>query len=364
MRHALIFTLALLGVGCSTPYERQVSPFQQCQWTLSNGLEPFKNSSNTVDFVSDFNPNITVSRQGLTARVVGVLSDQTMARFNGSLSRVIAHYPHLTPVRFVAAHSVNSDNLNKSRVWRAANHAGEVVSTSVNFWPENTVMIIYPVSVAAPGYNTAAGNWSVIAKNSSRPNDKLGDFGNFPFLKYTWQGHALHGPITGDSETNLWSLRRGRVSHGCNRMEGEHIVELSVLLGCPANGAGSCSASNEKVTVMEDFDYFPDPKMMGHQVGLIDDYSIVFKQWITPDVEAFSRDSSAPLQEEYILDDAILIRNTFNKAWGENVLGITNIGLAAGTGVVEKRSFPSWNNMETERSNDDRQFVTGTNCKL
>src|SRR5690606_3555134 len=42
-------------------------------------------------------------------------------------------------------------------------------------------------------------------------------------------GVAFHGPIT--SADGEWKLIRGPVSHGCNRMQGEHAVELAHLLG-------------------------------------------------------------------------------------------------------------------------------------
>jgi hypothetical protein len=62
-------------------------------------------------------------------------------------------------------------------------------------------------------------------------------FGGFPFIPYLQQNErvAFHGPITEDNGTTgdpkTWHLLRGPVSHGCNRMVGEHVVELAQILG-------------------------------------------------------------------------------------------------------------------------------------
>jgi len=60
-------------------------------------------------------------------------------------------------------------------------------------------------------------------------------WGGFPFLRYNL-GIALHGPITsmdnaGAPDMSVWYLQRGEVSGGCNRMMGEHVVELAHLGG-------------------------------------------------------------------------------------------------------------------------------------
>ena len=175
---------------------------------LRAGLEPFRNSSTDPNFDGTFNPQVTVSRRGLTARIVGVLSDATMARFGGSLERVIEAYPYLTPVTYTAFHRVKPEDVSKSEKVRLQNLGGEVLETQVLRMPANSVMIIYPVSVAATGYNTAAGNWTVLLKQRAKATNSIGAFGNFPFLLYTTAGHALHGPISGDRAADLWGLRR------------------------------------------------------------------------------------------------------------------------------------------------------------
>jgi hypothetical protein len=61
-------------------------------------------------------------------------------------------------------------------------------------------------------------------------------WGGFPFLRYDG-GIALHGPITFiDNKApadalSVWYLQRGDVSGGCNRMMGEHVVELAHVAG-------------------------------------------------------------------------------------------------------------------------------------
>lgn len=60
-------------------------------------------------------------------------------------------------------------------------------------------------------------------------------WGGFPFMKYhKGRGLAFHGPITSVKNpdgTYEWDLKRGPVSHGCNRMQGEHVVEMAHLIG-------------------------------------------------------------------------------------------------------------------------------------
>jgi hypothetical protein len=359
---ALVVSWSL--AACTNLEHKQIGPYAQCRWEYKNGIEALKNSATNAGFDPTFNPFITVSRQGLTARVIGVLSDKTLQRFGGRLDQVIAAYPYLTPVRYVATHEVSAEDIARDAEWRANHPAGEVESTTVIEWPINTVMIIYPVSIAAPGFNTAAGNWRIESKNVSRPNDQMGDFGKFPFLRYTYQGHAFHGPTTGDRESDVWALSRGRVSHGCNRMEGEHIVELSALLGCPASGRGVCSAANERVTVMEEFDYVPDPLVGPHRTGKVDDLAEIYRNWVVVDVANFPRDASAPLPPGVrYSDQAVMLMHTQHKAWRESVPGISNSSKAtATTGIARVRAFETWDNLENDVPGSSLQYVKGENC--
>ena len=105
--------------------------------------------------------------------------------------------------------------------------------------------IVYPIATAMAGAsNSRPGTYSFQLAKPYRPNgpaftQSLGwhdvPWGGFPFLAYNG-GIAFHGPITDrDNEApgdlGVWYLRRGEVSSGCNRMMGEHVVEMSHVLG-------------------------------------------------------------------------------------------------------------------------------------
>lgn len=107
----------------------------------------------------------------------------------------------------------------------------------------------YPVATAAtdkidpnrkapyrnwPGDNKTLYSIPFTPSNKTSENTDATMWGGFPFIKYAPPGHALHGPIdvAADEEGGeVWKLKRGPVSHGCNRMNGEHIVELAHLIG-------------------------------------------------------------------------------------------------------------------------------------
>lgn len=344
----------------------RVGPYRQCVWDYENGLEPFKNSSTDPNFDSTLDPQITVSRRGLTARVVGVLSDATMARFGGSLERVIEAYPYLTPVAYTAVHRVKPEDVSKSGKARLQDPGGEVLETQVLRMPANSVMIIYPVSIAAAGYNTAAGNWTVQLKQRAKPTNSLGAFGNFPFLLYTTAGHALHGPITGDRTADLWGLRRGKVSHGCNRMEGEHVIELSVLLGCSARGdQGRCTPANESVVVMEEFDHFPDPAIPVHQTGIIADFAEIYRSWVIPDVQGYPRETASRLPLSLSLGENVLkLEQSRSKAWSQvpDELG-SRTQFSIDEGAARVREFRSWDDRVTSRSVGKRPYIGARSCR-
>jgi hypothetical protein len=98
------------------------------------------------------------------------------------------------------------------------------------------VHVVYPIATAdveGGSSNATAGDYSALGGPVFTPSNVNGKgvrWGGFPYLQYDHQRFiALHGPITW-VEGN-WTLLRGRVSHGCNRMAGEHIVELAHILG-------------------------------------------------------------------------------------------------------------------------------------
>jgi hypothetical protein len=103
---------------------------------------------------------------------------------------------------------------------------------------------VYPIATANPDndkINQRPDTYHLTRMVMFRPNGiavtvKEGrhnvTWGGFPFLSYTSGGDvAFHGPIT--SAGGSWFLQRGRVSGGCNRMLGEHVVELAHLIGAP-----------------------------------------------------------------------------------------------------------------------------------
>jgi hypothetical protein len=106
------------------------------------------------------------------------------------------------------------------------------------------VDIVYPIATARPGKSNARpGNYSFEAVRAYRPNgiavtaeegEHFVTWGGFPFIAYHG-GIAFHGPITDTpnvaGDLKVWFLRRGEVSGGCNRMMGEHVVELTHIVG-------------------------------------------------------------------------------------------------------------------------------------
>jgi hypothetical protein len=136
---------------------------------------------------------------------------------------------------------------------------------------DGSINVVYPIATSADisrnsreatysFYNAKPYRPSGLATNSS--GTSYVPWGGFPFLGYN-NGIAFHGPITATKDdANVWFLRRGRVSHGCNRMNGEHVVELAHILGLPMRKiypgntevAMSASMKNSSVKVMVDYD--------------------------------------------------------------------------------------------------------------
>lgn len=89
-------------------------------------------------------------------------------------------------------------------------------------------------------------------------------WGGFPFLAYNG-AIALHGPITDtvakDRSQRVWFLKRGTVSSGCNRMNGEHVIELAHITGVNMRTVYSANQSFRpqnpaKVNLIADYDKF------------------------------------------------------------------------------------------------------------
>lgn len=89
------------------------------------------------------------------------------------------------------------------------------------------VAVVYPIATGA-SVNSQGTSYRIDRASPWVPTNAKATWGGFPFIPYN-QGIAFHGPIT--AEDGQWHLIRGPVSHGCNRMVGEHVVELAHLIG-------------------------------------------------------------------------------------------------------------------------------------
>ena len=116
------------------------------------------------------------------------------------------------------------------------------------------ISVVYPIATARLG--SFNDNGTPVRNATPKTNPKIvtvlrktennvAEWGGFPFLIYEpARAIGFHGPIThrgvGGSQ---WELLRGPVSHGCNRMQGEHTLELATLLGL--NTSSKVYAANE-----------------------------------------------------------------------------------------------------------------------
>jgi hypothetical protein len=174
---------------------------------------------------------VTVSLAGHTARVTGLLP----ATFTGPLPYYAVREP---------------DSMQPARV---------------------RVTVVYPIATANPSSlteeglpvrNVEPGTYATCAGTMNAATTEKASFGGFPFIEYVCKhvdrdgrvrtGIAFHGPITAAvQEAGLyWSLLRGPVSHGCNRMLGEHVLELARIIGFDAG------QRRTPVTVVAGFDTF------------------------------------------------------------------------------------------------------------
>lgn len=140
------------------------------------------------------------------------------------------------------------------------------------------VTVVYPISTArlrdeagAPteASNATPGDYGFVSAYPFTPSAAAGGtpWGGFPFLEYDLDRHlAFHGPIT--AENGTWRLLRGPVSHGCARMQGEHVVELAHLMGLDmgdpeAEARGfEAAAGDFRVRVLADFDRLDDGRIV------------------------------------------------------------------------------------------------------
>ena len=220
----------LLGViaGCGAAPEADatwgVSESELLRKTSETGAWRYQGPMPRLD-----EAQITVSLKGHTARVTG-----------------------LVPIGFTGAlpfHAIReADSLQPTRT---------------------RVTVVYPIATANPSSrtdeglpvrNVEPGTYATCGGTMSAASTEKASFGGFPFIEYVCEhreadgrvrtGIAFHGPITSAArEAGLyWSLLRGPVSHGCNRMLGEHVLELAHLIGFDVGAKAS------PVTVVAGFD--------------------------------------------------------------------------------------------------------------
>lgn len=89
------------------------------------------------------------------------------------------------------------------------------------------IAVVYPIATGSE-VNSQGTAYEINRVSPWVPTNSKAAWGGFPFVPYN-RGIAFHGPIT--ASDGEWKLARGPVSHGCNRMQGEHIVELAHLIG-------------------------------------------------------------------------------------------------------------------------------------
>ncbi|MBX3208345.1 MAG: L,D-transpeptidase [Labilithrix sp.] len=89
------------------------------------------------------------------------------------------------------------------------------------------IAVVYPIATGS-SVNSQGTSYSISRVSPWVPTNSAATWGGFPFIPYN-RGIAFHGPIT--ASDGEWKLIRGPVSHGCNRMQGEHVTELAHLIG-------------------------------------------------------------------------------------------------------------------------------------
>jgi hypothetical protein len=161
------------------------------------------------------------------------------------------------------------------------------------------VHVVYPIATVNPNSTLPNGGrarnpepfrYTVCGGANFKASNDIGAFGGFPFIEYVCghrdsdgrmrSGIAFHGPITSTpiGGSQYWSLLRGPVSHACNRMMGEHVLELAHVIGFDKGARGV------PVTVIADFDRW-NGKVVDvdyasyHWTRASADASVVFPIW-------------------------------------------------------------------------------------
>jgi hypothetical protein len=177
------------------------------------------------------NPKVVVSQAGHTARVTG----DVPSNWYGSV-------PYYATVETLGARRVLTVVYPIATGASAALDAQERTFAGVEGIP------FRPNGIARPTTGPVFVTW-----------------GGFPFVAYSG-GIAFHGPITHTTSTSNgeqvfdWYLQRGPVSHGCNRMQGEHVVEFAHLIGFHMRNTWQANARIAKrvtVQIMRGYDRLP-----------------------------------------------------------------------------------------------------------
>ena len=178
--------------------------------------------------------------------------------------------PHLTDVHITASIAGSTARVTG---YAPADFAGPLPFYAQSSQDDQGTLItvVYPIATAAIGSKNPDGS-PVMNRPGTYPNlvvtpfkteGSPSEWGGFPYMEYNHvHQDAFHGPIS-YPVAEQWQLRRGPVSHGCSRMQGEHAVELANLIGI--NMLENHSAS-ERVTVnltvdlITGYDQTPDGK--------------------------------------------------------------------------------------------------------
>ena len=187
--------LALLLLGCSSASEDvDVSDDELAQkateeWFYTGPMPALES------------PHITVSLEGNTVRLTGLLPQ------NASLPDL----PHVKTM-------VENGRTRVDAVYPIATARAGKTNSSPGTYHFQLAVPYKPDGIA---WTPEEGNHFVT-------------WGGFPFVSYN-NGIAFHGPITPTrniaGDLSVWVLKRGDVSGGCNRMMGEHVLELATAIG-------------------------------------------------------------------------------------------------------------------------------------
>jgi hypothetical protein len=177
-------------VGCSGPATDDASPGSEDALTAGPNSDRWVYNG-TLPHLED--PSIVVALTSHTARVSGLLPSSF----------------DVSKLPFYTKDTATGDENGRTRI-----------------------SVVYPIATGA-SVNQQPDDY-VTERVFPHRTDSSAPWGGFPFISYVnddspFKGIAFHGPIT--AEDGQWKLIRGPVSHGCNRMQGEHVVELAHLIG-------------------------------------------------------------------------------------------------------------------------------------